>query len=256
MNPVSCSIFFHNYYGGHEEWVRHFSGTIRIPFTLFYNIVGDSVYNHPDFTGESYPLLADKLQKAATGESLQKIVLRRSPNQGKDIGGKLVLLDAAIREEIHSDYSVFLHDKKSPYKVQSQEWKDKLFRIIKPDFVQKALAAFEKNKETGIVAAGDSIHNEYDPSTESFISNNRPQLLKFIEDFNIHTMDYRYVAGTMFWARTAAFSGFFRQYPPLEIRKMLEKGNVMDEKEGTNSHAWERLLCWLIFAQGYSLKGF
>ncbi|HWK02900.1 MAG TPA: rhamnan synthesis F family protein [Puia sp.] len=250
MNPPSCSIFFHNYYGRHEDWIRLFSQKIGIAFTLFYNITDDSLYNLEDDHR-----LMDRLQQAISGPWLKKIVLRRSPNQGKDIGGKLVLLDTCLHEQENSEYSIFLHDKKSPYKIQNQEWKDKLFRIIEPSFAEKAMVSFAKNKEIGIIAGSDSIYNEYDYSQQAFISNNRSQLIQLRSGFAIDSTDYRYVAGTMFWVRSLPLLDFFRRYPPLEIRKTLEKGNIMDETSGSNTHAWERMLSWLIFAQGYTIKG-
>jgi lipopolysaccharide biosynthesis protein len=212
--------------------------------------VEDSIYNLEDDHR-----LSDSLQQAISGPHLKRIILRRSPNQGKDIGGKLVLLDACLREEVGAEYSIFLHDKKSPYKIQGQEWKDKLFRIIEPDFIQKALTTFTEEKEIGIIAGSHSIINEYDHSLQSFISNNRSQLIQLRSELNINSTDYRYVAGTMFWARSLPLLDFFRKYPPLEIRKTLEKGNIMDETHGTNTHTWERLLTWLIFARGYTIKG-
>src|SRR5580692_10959782 len=105
MNSSICSLFFHNYYGDHENWVRYFSEKVNTPFTLFYNIVGDSLYNLQE--GHQ---IAERMQKAASGPFLQKIILRRSPNQGKDIGGKLVLLDALLHTGAESDYCIFLHD--------------------------------------------------------------------------------------------------------------------------------------------------
>ena len=250
MNSPHCSIFFHNYYGQHENWIRFFSEKLTTPFTLFYNIVEDSIYNLQEEPG-----LLERLQQAISGPWLKKIILRRSPNLGKDIGGKLVLLDACLHEGIENEYSIFLHDKKSPYKIQNKEWKDKLFRIIEPAFAEKAIAAFKGNKEIGIIAGQDSIYNEYDPVIQSFASNNRSQLVTLSSEFNINNTDYRYVAGTMFWARTAPLLDFFRAFPPLEIRKTLEKGNIMDENSGSNTHAWERLLSWLIFARGFTIKG-
>jgi lipopolysaccharide biosynthesis protein len=260
MNSPHCSIFFHNYYGQHENWVRFFSEKLHTPFTLYYNIVADSLYNladdhRPADNDSADRGLTDRLQQAVSGPWLQKIVLRRSGNMGKDIGGKLVLLDAYMHEQTNSDYIIFLHDKKSPYKIQNQEWRDKLFQIIEPAFTEKAISAFNINSGIGIIAGSHSIYNEYDHSSQSFVSNNRSQLVRLRSEFNINSTDYRYVAGTMFWARSAPLLDFFRAYPPLEIRKTLEKGNIMDENSGSNTHAWERLLSWLIFARGFTIKG-
>jgi lipopolysaccharide biosynthesis protein len=250
MLPASCSVVFHNYYGGHEDWVRFFCERMTVPFNLFYNIVEDSLFNL-----EHDRDVLSRMEAIASGTFLKRIILRKSPNKGKDIGGKLVLLDAGLKEGIVSDYYIFLHDKKSHYKSNGPEWRDKLFRIVEPSFVQKALAHFAQDRETGIVAAKDTILNEYDYSTGSFASNNRDKLEALQKEYSIDTTDHRYVAGTMFWARAAPVVDFFRRYPPLDLRETLESGNVLDDKTGTNTHSWERMLSWLIFAQGYRIKG-
>lgn len=250
MSSPSCSIFFHNYYGRHEDWVRLLSQKMEVPFTLYYNVVGDSLYNLEDGSG-----LISRLEQAISGPQLKKIILRRSSNQGKDIGGKLVLLDACLHEGENYDYSIFLHDKKSPYKIQNEQWREKLFRIVEPSFATAALHTFAQHKEVGIIAGSDSIYNEYDSSTQSFTSHNGPQLTSLRSELAVDNTDYRYVAGTMFWVRYQPLCTFFMEHPPLEIRKTLEKGNVLDETGGTITHAWERMLSWLIFAQGYTIKG-
>jgi lipopolysaccharide biosynthesis protein len=250
MDSATCTLFFHNYYGEHESWVRLFSEKLHFPFILCYNIVEDSIYNL-DFDRQQL----DRLREAASGPWLKKMIFRRSPNRGKDIGGKLVLMDALLREEIDTDYHIFLHDKKSPYKIQNKEWQTKLFQIIEPSFIEQALSVFNRNKQAGIIAGADTIQNEYSESLGSYASHNRDHLRTLQSEFSIDITDYRYVAGTMFWARSAPLLNFFRKHPPLDIRKTLEEGNVLDETGGTVTHAWERLLSWLIFAQGYTING-
>lgn len=221
-----------------------------MPFNLFYNIVEDSIYNSED----DFQQLGD-LQKNTQGQYLNKIIFRQSSNLGKDIGGKLVLLDAYLHLKQETEFIIFLHDKKSPYKIQNQAWQQKLFRVIEPAFIEQAITFFNENPKTGIVASADSIRDEYDHSKKSFISNNRDQLTQLRSEFGISNMDYRYVAGTMFWARAVPLLTFFRKHAPLDIRKTLESGNVMDETSGTVTHAWERMLSWIINEQGYSIKG-
>jgi lipopolysaccharide biosynthesis protein len=250
MSTANCSVFFHNYYGDHAAWVRLFAEKIRVPFNLYYNVVEDSVYTIGDD-----PALANQLREVVSGSQLKRIVLRRSPNLGKDIGGKLVLVDACLHEATQAPFSVFLHDKKSPYKAQGQEWKDRLFGIIEPSFIEKALSSFAQKDDLGIIAGTADIRDEYDHSLRDFISNNRSQLKHLQTALNINITDYRYVAGTMFWVRSSPLLDFFRKYHPLDIRKSLERGNIMDETSGTSTHAWERMLSWLIFAQGYTIKG-
>jgi lipopolysaccharide biosynthesis protein len=220
-----------------------------IPFILFYNIVEDSLYN------QGIPFPDHRNPLAPSGSLLKKFVLRRSPNQGKDIGGKLVLIDACLREGIDPQYCIFLHDKKSPYKIQNQQWKDKLFRIVEPAFAHNALDTFIKDGKVGIIAGADTIRNEYDPDKRSFVSKNQDLLTQLQPEYNIVTKDHRYVAGTMFWARWHPLFEFFKEHPPLDIRKTLERGNIMDDSFGTFTHSWERLLTWLIFTKGYKIKG-
>lgn len=249
MNNGTCAIFFHNYYGQHEEWIRFFSEKRGLSFTLFYNIVKDSPYNISNTTSP------DHLQKRMTGTGINKLIVRYSSNKGKDIGGKLVLLDACLREGINPDFCIFLHDKTSPYKVQGRQWRDKLFYILDITFIKKALDIFEKNKNTGIIAGSDNINNEYDFDLKGYRSNNRLIISDLQKKYNIFPKDYRYVAGTMFWCNFSPLKDFFYKYPPLDIRGTLENGNVMDDHAGTVTHSWERLLSWLIFTQGYTIKG-
>ncbi len=138
--------------------------------------------------------------------------------------------------------------------MQNREWEENLFRIIEPDFVEKALAFFRENPKTGIITAAGSIHNEYDYQKKSFISNNKNELSRLTENYNITITDHRYVAGTMFWVRTLPLLAFFRKHTPLDIRKKLEDGNVLDEEHGTYTHSWERMLSWIISNHGYNLK--
>ena len=102
----------------------------------------------------------------------------------------------------------------------------------------------------------ESIQNEYDYSQQSFSGTNQLQLTQLRSEYGINNTDYRHVAGTMFWVRSLPLIRFFTKHSPLNIRKTLESGNVMDENTGTITHAWERMLSWIITEQGYTIKGF
>jgi hypothetical protein len=250
MKATPCSIFFHNYYGQHEKWMTFFSEKMNVPFNLFYNIVEDSIY-----TLEEAHLESKIFSQPEKGKLLQNLVRCKSPNQGKDLGGKMILMDAYLNSGLSSEYILFLQDKRSPYKVQNEEWKKKLFSIINPSFIDETLSAFRNNKNIGIVASNESIYNEFDYSSQSYKSNNRSQLLELQQRYQVNTKEHLYVAGTMFWARTIILENFFTKYSPLDIRAGLERGNVMDENTGSNTHAWERLLSWLFTSQGYGIRG-
>ncbi len=244
------SVFFHNYYGQHQKWLEFFCARMPVSFNLYYNIVDDSIYN---FEEESN--IPRETSESIRGCQMGKMNVRLSSNIGKDIGGKLVLADAFLHFADSAEFIVFLHDKQSPHKVHNQEWQQKLIQVIEPQFARKAIDHFDTNPLTGIVATAENIKNELDLSTGSFISNNQDQLARLRKTYGFKNSDHRFVAGTMFWARAKPLLEFFTKYPPLDIRKELEPGNVIDENHGTNTHAWERMLSWIILEKGYQIKG-
>src|SRR5438309_11695321 len=46
-----------------------------------------------------------------------------TPNKGKDIGGKLALLDLYFKTGQQAEYLVFLHDKISPHAITGERWR-------------------------------------------------------------------------------------------------------------------------------------
>ena len=247
MKPI-CSIFFHNYYGNHKYWIDFFIEKIKIPSILYYNIVNESIYNLDENISEIL-----KLADTNIG-NINKIIFRQSSNKGKDIGGKMVLLDAYQKLDFKTEFGVFLHDKKSIYKANNITWANELFKIIEPDFQKKALQLLTENVNIGIVAASGSIINEYNESLKSFASNNKA-ILSFLQDlFKIFPNNFQYVAGTMFWYRMQPINNFFKNNSPLQIRESFEGGNVIDQYSGSYTHSWERLLCWIITMQKYKIN--
>lgn len=248
VNPI-VSIFFHNYYGHDEEWMAFFSQELTLPFHLFYNGVSDS-YNR---LRQGSNLL--KLKEQASTTYLNELIVRASTNKGKDIGGKLALMDAYLKLEAKSDYILLLHDKQSPYHANNEQWKKELFRIAEKEYQEKVIKIFRTNKQAGIVASANAIKNELDNEQKSNAYTDSALIKTLKENYNIHPPHLQYVAGTMFWVRAGIFEDFFKVYSPLLIRSQMEEGNVTDNEQPTYAHAWERLLCWLVTAQGYQIKG-
>lgn len=241
MKPI-CSIFFHNYYGNHRYWVDFFIEKMTTPSILYYNIVSDSIYN----LEETEDII--KLSKMNSG-NLCKIIFRQSPNKGKDIGGKLLLLDTYQKLGTKTEYGLFLHDKKSIYKANSIKWANDLFKIMEPSFQKKAFQLLTENKSTGIVAAAGTVLNEYDETLKIFTSTNNKILIQLQNQFEVVPVNFQYVAGTMFWFRMLPLSSFFKKNSPLQIRKNLECGNITDQYFESYTHSWERFLSWIICAQ-------
>lgn len=219
---------------------------MTVPFFLFYNCVAGSYYRIDEAIDPSLPMRNNS-------NLLQSIYFNQSPNRGKDIGGKLVLMNAYLRLGIESDYILLVHDKQSPYHSNSQQWKEELFKVAKRDYQEKVLDVFS-NKKVGIVASGNAIRNELynDENSKGYI--NSEVITKLKTAYQINPPDLCFVAGTMFWVRASIFEEFFTKFHPLDVRAQLEEGNVMDLAP-TYTHAWERLLCWLVTTKGYQIIG-
>jgi lipopolysaccharide biosynthesis protein len=242
----ACSIFFHNYYGNDQGWMEYLFEQFAVPQALYYN--GVSL---------SYNRLMQKESEVSIQEyaPTQNIIKRSSPNKGKDIGGKLVLMDAYLKLGMKSDYILLLHDKTSPYHSHSHQWQKNLFRIATKECREEILKVFGTDKSVGIVASQSAIRNEADNDQRRNAYTNSELIMSLRNKYNIHPPHLNYVAGTMFWVRAPLFERFFSEHAPLEIRRTLEEGNVTDETP-TVTHAWERLLCWMVTSQGYKIKGF
>jgi len=175
-------------------------------------------------------------------------------NKGKDIGAKLALLKLFLELEIEAEYLLFLHDKKSLQALKSNTWKKDLLKIISPESIQKIFKIFEESSACGLIATNEYIINEpLEGSNFSGINGNI--LTNLLINYGIKPASFEFVAGTMFWAKAKPVKYFFKQHNPLEIRKNLEDGNILDNFSGTITHSWERVLSWIITDQGYSIKG-
>lgn len=178
-----------------------------------------------------------------------------TPNKGKDIGGKLALIDFFLQAKLQSDYIVFLHDKQSNHWFAGEWWREKLFTIIDPEKIRSILEEFRDHPKTGLIGSKDLIRNEYDKKTNEFRTTNNNKIKELITTYNLRISDYRFVAGTMFWIRTSIIEKFFSANSALGCREMLEEGNFTDDLEGTYAHSWERVFCWLGNADGFTIKG-
>jgi lipopolysaccharide biosynthesis protein len=249
MRSKTFSVFFHNYYGNDQDWISFLSHEFQEPFNLFYNCVADSYYR----------LRAPALSSAsfATGNFPDQftVSIKQSPNKGKDIGGKLVLMDAYLRMNDPTDYILLLHDKHSPYHPNGEKWKKDLLRIATREYQQQVFQAFRENTETGIVASENAIRNELNNDQKRNAYIDSPTIDALRKKYGIDSPDLQYVAGTMFWVRASLMEDFFNVHSPLYIRGELENGNIADDANPTITHAWERMLCWLITSRGYQIRG-
>jgi len=178
-----------------------------------------------------------------------------TPNKGRDIGGKLALIDFFIKAQLQAEYLVFLHDKQSHHWFGGELWRKKLFAIIEPEKIEAILTEFQNDPKVGIIGTSDFIRDEYNRKTNEFATTNSGKMQELTSLYHLHISDYRFVAGAMFWIRSQIIKKFFSANPALSCREMLEEGNFTDQYEGRYTHSWERIFCFLAADQGYTVKG-
>ncbi len=235
------AVLYHIFYEDTCESIcQELQPLLAFDTTFLFNISSDT----PD----------KKYITALLRENFPSCFIIGTSNKGKDIGAKLSLLHLLLQLELEAEYLLFLHDKKSLQALKSSTWKKELLKIIDPDNLKKVIQIFETNKRCGIVATKEYIIEE--PVEEGqFIGNNKNILNNLLGNYQIKPSSFAFVAGTMFWARAKPMKDFFCSYDPLEIRKDLEDGNVLDNFSGTITHSCERVFSWIKTSKGILNKG-
>lgn len=233
------SILAHIYY---KESVKEFSEKLfrlnKYVDKVYINLVRENFFEFSELT-----LLPENF------------LLVASPNKGKDIGGKLVLMARYLVENTPSPYLLILHDKKSPQTPMAGFWSKNLFRIMDPQLIPTITDIFYKNRDAGIVASSTYIRNDWNRKKSASGTPNDLILKQLIDHYDFQLADYSYVAGTMFWARSELFETFFTRHDPLDIVRTLETGNVHDTENSSVTHAWERMLSWICTSQNKKIYG-
>jgi hypothetical protein len=186
---------------------------------------------------------------------LDKTIVLNHTNQGKDIGAKLIAIDYLLTAQEDFDVAIFVHDKRSPQSPLGNYWYRELTKIFYGSYADRFKKIMAGNS-VGICCAANFIKSEYDTGSGQFKTNNNQLLQYFIKQYDLkNAHPYGFVAGTIFGCKWDPVKTFFMKYAALDIKSTLEKGNVQDIENGTNTHSWERLFSWIITSQGYSIKG-
>ncbi len=188
-------------------------------------------------------------------ENFPNAILIESPNHGRDIGGKLAAIDVSMKLKIDSELTLIVHDKQSPHTPNGFIWRNELYRVIEKKELPLIFSRFEKNKKTGIIGSAKFLMNEYDFANQRFNSFSDVILRDLIKKMDLRLTDYSFIAGNIFWARSALIRDFFSKHSPLKIRSKLEHGNILDFHKGTYIHSWERIFSWLANIYGLEITG-
>jgi hypothetical protein len=197
----------------------------------------------------------DDLVIAEIRATNDEYVIQKVSNKGKDIGGKLAGLSYYYHFCEPTRYLAFLHDKISPQTLNAEYWFNKLYEIFSAENMDRIEKLFDSKKEIGLVGSKTFLKNEYSRNKKTFDTTNDSILRELLTDLKITPAGFDYIGGTIFIARAAGFSDFFRLHPPLLLREKLEEGNVLDLEVGTYTHSWERLLCFIPQSKGLKVAG-
>ncbi len=231
----TISVIVHVYYPGSWALIKKKCGDILVRSE---NILISSCYD-------------DVIQEIDE----KRAVIFKVSNLGKDIGGKLVSLKYYLDFCNKTDLIIFLHDKISPQTLNSVYWFDKLYEVFEPAKFHKVLSIFKKKENVGMIGSKQFLNNEYIKPAGSFDTNNKDIMVSMMEQYNILTREHDFIAGSIFIVKSLLYENFFGIVNPLEVRAMLELGNVLDLSHGTYTHAWERLLSFIVSSQNYKVKG-
>lgn len=173
-------------------------------------------------------------------------------NVGKDIGGKLTVIDYLIKKNINYDYLLFAHDKKSIHMKpeQGEAWRKNLYRGIFNN-VHIVFNSFYANKNIKMVGpmAREGLTKS---KAVSVHPGNYPIILNILSNFfKLNTPSTSaFIGGTMFWVEWDIFKAIFSEINIQRILNILEEGNV---REPSNAHAMERIFGILVTLKKYKI---
>ncbi len=163
------------------------------------------------------------------------------PNGGRDV---LPFIEVARQLRIMGYEKILkLHSKKSPHRLDGEEWRDRIVENLLPDdkVTLEKLQDILSKKTTAIIGPGEeyvSLLVNYS-ATHHHVEKLTTQLMgkKAGREISSHADEYGFFAGTMFWARTESISSV------LDIVHMDSFEPEVGQVDSTMAHALERLFC-------------
>ena len=166
-------------------------------------------------------------------------------NRGRDVAPFLLIFSAISK--LGYKYVGKIHTKKSKYIVNGNQWHEDMLRKLlgSRKIISQIKKAFDKHSDWGIIAPkGHVVPHNY------FWKQNVANVLKLAHSVGIptETLDFSFVAGSMFWFRPEALSLLLRLDLVTEDFE-LEQGQI----DGTLAHALERFFGMVANYAGYNI---
>ena len=171
-------------------------------------------------------------------------------NAGKDIGGKLTVLNHFIKENINYDYVLFAHDKKSPHTKNGEEWRRSLYSGIF-NGANLIFNGFRSHKN--IKMCGPTVRQGVCMSRDIAVNlKNYPLMKEILSLYFSRNIPHNsaFVAGTMFWVEWNFFKDIFSKINIETLISRLEHGDV---REPSYAHAMERVFGLLVTMNNFKI---
>lgn len=181
----------------------------------------------------------------------------RLANKGTDNGPLLHCLDYIFSNGLSYEFVLKLHTKKSlnsntPADL-AKVWRQELIRPIvgSPAAVQKCLKLFADDPTIGMIGAKRYI--------SSHINTNLKLVQEYQKIFNFRKAGGMFIGGSMYWIRFQIFRQYLEDFSRTgrlqELYDQLENGYVVDDKNGTRTHALERIWGYAVTNAGFRIHG-
>lgn len=176
------------------------------------------------------------------------------PNRGYDLAPFLQALKTIDLKNY--DYLIKLHSKRDlttpaylPFcSFKGNEWRKKLLEFMSsPDKIALTLKQFDQHPSLGMVSSPELIISA---AKEDIEANLRAE--RIMRGMGLTLKEKKFIAGTMFIARARLFKEF--QNLPFDATDFEDFVSL--HKGGTLAHALERVLGFMISAQGFEIASY
>lgn len=176
------------------------------------------------------------------------------PNRGYDIAPFLRISKMINLDEY--DYIIKLHSKRDltapaylpTCRLKRNKWRLKLMEFMStPKHINLTLKCFEKHSDIGMISAPELIITS---QKEDSIADARAE--RIVRGMGLTIKNHKFVAGTMFIARAKLFKMW--QMFPYDTSDFEEFD--VSHKGGTLAHALERVLGYMVGAQGCKIASY